>query len=125
MENIKTNMGIAIVRIILRVVWFLSGLHFDKSEDKLKLFTGKNLWETNGNEELGIRELRVADGPHGLRKILRNEEENKHTTCFPTAVNLASTFNKKMVFNVGKYIADECLEAKVDILLGPGVNLKR
>lgn len=96
-----------------------------KIEDKLKLFTGKNLWETNGNEELGIRELRVADGPHGLRKILRNEEENKHTTCFPTAVNLASTFNKKMVFNVGKYIADECLEAKVDILLGPGVNLKR
>ena len=96
-----------------------------KTEDKLKLFTGKNLWETNGNEELGIRELRVADGPHGLRKILRNEEENKHTTCFPTAVNLASTFNKKMVFNVGKYIADECLEAKVDILLGPGVNLKR
>jgi hypothetical protein len=35
MANIKTNMGIAIVRIILRVVWVLSGLHFDKSEDKL------------------------------------------------------------------------------------------
>lgn len=94
-------------------------------EDKLKLFIGKSTWEFNGNKDLNIRSLRVNDGPHGLRKIIFDDSQRKETTCFPTAVNLASTFNPSLIKKVGKSIALECIEAKVHVILGPGINLKR
>lgn len=70
----------------------------------------------------------VADGPHGLR---RNPDVHAHAlvslpaTCFPTASCLSSTWNVELIHQVGETLGDECIALDVDVLLGPGTNMKR
>jgi beta-glucosidase len=72
----------------------------------------------------------VTDGPHGLRK---QQEGNDHlglfnsvpATCFPSAVGLASTWNKELIQKVGIALGEECQAENVSVLLGPGTNIKR
>jgi len=89
-----------------------------------------DFWHTKPIERLGIPSIMMADGPHGLRK---QDEKADHVgigtsvpaTCFPTAVSLASSWNRKLIEKVGIAIAEECQAEGVSILLGPGVNIKR
>jgi len=72
----------------------------------------------------------VADGPHGLRKQSGGEEkmgigESVPAVCFPTASALACSFDRDLAYQVGKAIGEECLQEKVSVILGPGVNMKR
>ena len=98
---------------------------------KIKLLSGKDEWTTQECEELGINSIWVSDGPHGLRKVKKSNEltaSKKGTvisTCFPTSSSLANTFNKDLAYRVGEGIAKECVNNDVDVLLGPGVNIKR
>lgn len=97
-------------------------------EEKLQLLTGKNNWETVAVERLGIPSIFVSDGPHGLRKMVVDENGNYQTlksTCFPTASAMAATWNPELAYEVGECIAEECQAENVDIILGPGVNIKR
>ncbi len=98
-------------------------------EEKAALCTGSGPWQTIAVERLGIPKITMTDGPHGVRKVQKLEEsglvESVPATCFPPAVALASTWNKELVQKVGEYIGDECVSLGVDILLGPGVNIKR
>ncbi|MFW9906092.1 MAG: glycoside hydrolase family 3 N-terminal domain-containing protein [Candidatus Thorarchaeota archaeon] len=98
-------------------------------EEKASLCTGSGPWETIAVERVGIPKITMTDGPHGVRKVQKLEEsgivDSIPATCFPPAVALASTWNKKLVQKVGEYIGDECVSLGVDILLGPGVNIKR
>jgi len=102
-------------------------------DEKIKLTTGSDLWHFLGNERLGIESFLVADGPHGVRVYKENVEIEDaldqnilaESTMFPCASAMASTFNLDMIQKVGKTIGDECNMYNVDILLGPGVNLKR
>ncbi|MBQ8884914.1 MAG: glycoside hydrolase family 3 C-terminal domain-containing protein [Clostridia bacterium] len=96
-------------------------------EEKLRLLTGKNLWQT---EDLGdkVRSIFLADGPHGLRKMKLNAQgwyENIPSLAHPNLVNIANTWNIELARKVGVLIAEDCIEAQVDILLAPGVNIKR
>lgn len=98
-------------------------------EEKAALCTGSGPWQTIDVERLGIPRITMSDGPHGVRKV-QNIEETGHAetipaTCFPPAVTLASTWNKELIQIVGEYLGDECVSLDVDILLGPGVNIKR
>lgn len=101
-------------------------------EEKLNWTSGHGMWSFLGNERLGIREIFLADGPHGLRAYTNVENELAlalenlaETTLFPSATAMASTFNEELIYNVGKSIGKECNMFDVDVLLGPGVNLKR
>ena len=82
------------------------------------------------NKQLGIASLFLCDGPHGLR-IQRGEGDNlgvkksDPATCFPTASAIGSSWDIDLIHTVGKAISDEALAAKVDIILGPGINIKR
>lgn len=85
-----------------------------------------------GNERLKIEDIIVADGPHGVRAY--KEKPNNQvwgenvlapSTMFPSAAAMASTWNEKLLFKVGETIAKECNHYEVDVLLAPGVNLKR
>jgi beta-glucosidase len=97
-------------------------------EEKAALCTGAGPWTTTPVERLGIPEMTVTDGPHGVRCV-----EDVHTfistglpaTCFPTAASMASTWNVDLIQNLGEAIAEECIALNVDVLLGPGVNMKR
>lgn len=98
-------------------------------EEKSAIVAGVDNMYTNAIPRLGIPSMTVADGPHGLRKQIGTASDNvansEPATAFPTAVTLASSWNKTNAYNMGKAIGEECRHYGVGVLLGPGINLKR
>lgn len=94
-------------------------------EEKAKLCSGLDAWHTKPIERLGIPSIRMSDGPHGLRKADALFDKSIPATCFPTAVTLAASWDRELIEKVGKAIGEECQAEDVQILLGPGVNIKR
>lgn len=98
-------------------------------EEKIGLTIGRDFWTTNGVERLGIVPIALNDGPHGVRKAASGHDvgigNSIPATCFPTAVSLASSWDTALAEEVGKALGEECLAQDVQVLLGPGVNIKR
>ena len=96
-------------------------------DEKIRLMSGKTMWTLNDIKRVGLPSIRVSDGPQGVRKAVTDLTaiESFPATCFPTACALACSFNKNLVESVGKALAKECREQKVNILLAPGLNIKR
>ena len=97
------------------------------AEEKLRLICGKDAWRT---EDLGgkLPQLAVSDGPVGLRKVVRGEdgkEYDKPSVAYPAIQCLANGWDRGSARAMGEALADDCLENDVDILLAPGVNIKR
>lgn len=95
----------------------LDALTFD---EKISLLTGAGTMSTAEVGRLGIKAKNFADGPHGVRK---NYEEN--CTAFPNLCLVGSTWDIELVNRMGIALAKDCIEHDVDMLLGPGVNVKR
>jgi beta-glucosidase len=97
-------------------------------EEKAALCTGATAWNTTAVERLGIPELIVSDGPHGLRRVTDLNalaSDSLPATCFPTASCLASTWDVELIHKMGEALSEECIALNVDVLLGPGANMKR
>ena len=95
-------------------------------EEKAALTSGADLWSTKPIERLRIPSIFMTDGPHGVRKANgANFADSVPATCFPTAPLLASTWSVELVQEVGRALGVECQANDVQILLGPGVNMKR
>lgn len=96
------------------------------TDEKLRLICGKDAWHT---EDFGgkLPQIFVSDGPVGLRTM--KEEQGEWITipavAFPSVQMLANTWNKELARETGEALADECYDRGVDILLAPGVNIKR
>lgn len=91
---------------------------------RIKYINGKNFWSGLHNDKLGIKKLRFSDGPHGLR-ISKMYGHSKKATCFPCACLSACSFNDALIYELGKGIASEAIINNVNVVLGPGINLKR
>lgn len=99
-------------------------------EEKAALCSGRDFWNLESVPRLGVRSITVTDGPHGLRKQSQRVDgfAPGHTvpaTCFPTAVTLASSWNRDLVREVGAAIGEEARAERVSVVLGPGANIKR
>lgn len=97
-------------------------------EEKAALCTGATAWNTTPIERLGLTALVVADGPHGVRKVADADSMAigaLPATCFPTASATASAWNPDLIREMGAAIAEEAIALGVDVVLGPGVNMKR
>src|SRR5690625_3744237 len=75
-------------------------------EEKASLCSGLDFWHLKGIEHLNIPSIMVADGPHGLRKQEDSSDhlgiyESNPSTCFPTAVGMASSWNRELIEKVG------------------------
>lgn len=95
-------------------------------KDKATLTHGNGAWHTNAAG--GLPSIMMTDGPHGLRKQSdknRGINDSERATCFPTASALASSFSRQAVADVAQAIAEEAIAQGVDVVLGPGVNVKR
>lgn len=90
------------------------------TEEKILMLTGFSPMGTEPVERLGIPEIIMADGPHGIRT-----ESHKNNVSFPCTTALASTWNRKIARKTGNAMADECINNKIDLLLAPGINIKR
>ena len=99
-------------------------------EEKASLCSGRNFWELQNIDRLGIPSIMVTDGPHGLRKQVGSSDhvglaDSLPATCFPTAVTLASSWDTALLNDVGRALGSESRRENVAVLLGPGVNIKR
>lgn len=97
-------------------------------EEKAALCIGASSWTTTPIERLGVPEMIVSDGPHGVRRVPDVHalaSTSLPATCFPTASCLASTWNVDLLRQLGVALAEECIALNVDVVLGPGVNMKR
>ncbi|MBP5177267.1 MAG: glycoside hydrolase family 3 C-terminal domain-containing protein, partial [Clostridia bacterium] len=99
-------------------------------EQKAAFLTGKNFWETWDFEEFGIKNMSLSDGPHGVRKQAAAADhlglnQSIPATCFPTAATMANSWNQKLGEEMGKALGEEARAQRVNMLLGPGTNMKR
>lgn len=99
-------------------------------EERAQLLAGESHWKTYAAPSAGIASLFLSDGPHGLRKQEGAQDcmgiaESRPATCFPTASALACSFDPELVERVGAAIGEEARRQGVDVVLGPGVNIKR
>lgn len=99
-------------------------------EEKAEICSGADFWHLKGNERLGIPQVMVADGPHGLRKQESASDhlglnESIKAVCFPAGCALASSFDRELFAQIGDTLGKECQAEKLSVLLGPAVNIKR
>lgn len=98
------------------------------NSEKIKLVMAKDWWET---EDLGgkLAKVKVSDGPVGLRCLaITDSWENDSiypSVAYPCYQMLSQTWETKLACQMGRAIADDCIDHNVDVLLGPGVNIKR
>lgn len=99
-------------------------------EEKANLCVGKDYWSTQEIDRLNIPSIRMSDGPNGLR-IQRKKADNlginesEISTCFPSLSTVANSWNKEIAYLFGQTLGEEAECEGIDIVLGPGVNIKR
>ena len=99
-------------------------------EEKAGMCSGSDFWHLKGVERLQIPSIMVADGPHGLRKQVKDADhlgiqESVCAVCFPSAAGLAGSFDRELLRKIGETLGEECQAENVAVLLGPAINIKR
>lgn len=89
-------------------------------EEKVLLLTGAGRMNTFSIDRLGIEEKEMADGPHGVRTDLE-----KNCTSFPNLCSVGASWDVELTHKMGEALAEDCIEHNVDMLLAPGINIKR
>ena len=96
-------------------------------EEKLRLICAYDSWQTVTFDNK-LPKVKVSDGPVGLRTMVKDDNNNEITLksiSYPSVSCLANTFNKELAYKMGEALANDAIERDVDILLAPGVNIKR
>lgn len=100
-------------------------------EEKVALCHAQSKFSSAGVPRLGIPEVWMSDGPHGVRAEINWNDwgyanwTNDSITAFPALTCLAATWNPEMSAKYGKAIGEEARYREKDVLLGPGVNIYR
>ncbi|WP_312426246.1 glycoside hydrolase family 3 C-terminal domain-containing protein [Lacrimispora sp.] len=99
-------------------------------EEKAAILSGKNVWQSRNIDRLGIPSIFCADGPHGIRKQAREGDHlglnaSLPSTCFPTAAAVANSWDEDLCREIGEALGEEASVLGVNVLLGPGLNIKR
>ena len=98
--------------------------------EKAVMMSGKNTWETVDFEKYGIPSMAMSDGPHGLRRQAGAGDHlglnaSLPATCFPTAAGVANSWDEALGEEIGEALAEEAVTMGVNVILGPGLNIKR
>ena len=98
--------------------------------EKARMMSGKNTWETVDFEKYGIPSMTMSDGPHGLRRQAGAGDHlglnaSLPATCFPTAAGVANSWDEALGEEIGEALAEEAVTMGVNVILGPGLNIKR
>ena len=99
-------------------------------EEKISLCNGADFWHSKAMAQYGIPAVTMSDGPHGVRcqkngADMLGVNESEPATCFPTAVTSGAAWDAELLKAEGRAIGEEGLSYGVDVVLGPGVNIKR
>ena len=93
-------------------------------EEKLRLLVAKASFTTYGANGK-LPEIVASDGPCGVRRGLVEFPEGEPSICYPAPHVLANSWDKEVAKAAGAAIASDCIEKNIDIILAPGVNVKR
>ena len=99
-------------------------------EEKCYLFSGKDFWQSRSIERLGVPNMTLSDGPHGIRKQEGAGDQlglngSLPATCYPTAATIANSWDPALGEEIGEHLGAEAASQDVCVLLGPGLNIKR
>lgn len=99
-------------------------------EEKIALCSGQDFWHTKAFDHLNIPSFLMSDGPHGIRKQeaetdMLGVHQSIPSTCYPTAVLSACSWDPKVLQSIGNAVALEARHFNVSLVLGPGANIKR
>ena len=99
-------------------------------EQKCALLSGKNTWQTQYYPKQGVPSIWLSDGPNGLRKQAGAADHlglnpSEPATCFPTAAAMANSWDPALGEEIGRALGEETAAYRVNVLLGPGLNIKR
>src|SRR4051794_37586789 len=100
--------------------------HLIKSLDlpaKVALLTGATSFTLAPQESIGLRELRLSDGPTGVRGL--KFSGGRVVALFPNATLLASAWSEQTAYEVGRLLAEEAMAQEIHVVLGPTINLHR
>ncbi len=100
------------------------------TKQRTEILSGANFWQTKPIDELDIPSIFLTDGPHGVRKQKENLDvgmlnNSFESTAFPTLSCVVSSWDEELINRMGEAIGKEANEENVDVLLGPGLNIKR
>ena len=101
------------------------------TEEKIKILHAQSKFTSAGVPRLGIRQLNMDDGPHGVREELEWNTwraarwTNDFIVAFPSLTCLAATWNRDLSDAYGNAVSEEFAFRGKDIMLGPGVNIQR
>ena len=99
-------------------------------KEKASLISGKDFWQAQNIDRLGIKSAFLSDGPHGVRRQAAAADHlglnaSIPATCYPTAATMANSWDPALGEGLGQRLGQEAAVQKVNILLGPGLNIKR
>ena len=99
-------------------------------EEKCHLLSGRDFWQSQSVERLGIENMTLSDGPHGIRKQEGAGDQlglngSVPATCYPTAATMANSWDPELGEELGRHLGEEAASQDVCVLLGPGLNIKR
>lgn len=99
-------------------------------EEKAGMCSGADFWHLKSIERLGIPQVMVTDGPHGIRKQSAQADhlginESEKSVCFPAGCATASSYDRSLLTTLGETIGRECQAMGVATILGPAMNIKR
>ena len=99
-------------------------------KEKASLVTGKDFWQTKNIDKAGIPSAFLSDGPHGVRRQAAAADHlglnaSIPATCYPTAATMANSWDPELGEGLGERLGQEAAVQKVNVLLGPGTNMKR
>lgn len=99
-------------------------------DQKCALLSGKTTWKTQEYQKQGVPAMWLSDGPNGLRKQAGASDHlglnpSEPATCFPTSATTANSWDPELCEQVGEALGEEMAANDVNVLLGPGLNIKR
>lgn len=99
-------------------------------EEKCSLLSGGSQFTTKAIARLGIPAIYLSDGPNGVRKQAGAADHlglnpSLPATCYPSASSMANSWDEKLLEEEGRYLGEEAKALRVNVLLGPGLNMKR
>lgn len=89
-------------------------------EEKVSLLQGKNGRESAEIQRTGIKSKVMIDGPHGIRI-----EKSGNAVHFPNLCCIGASWDREMIYKMGVALSEDCIHHGVDMIIAPGINLKR
>ena len=94
------------------------------------LLSGSSEWDSRPVPAASVPSFVMSDGPHGVRRQLGDGDHlgiaaSEKATCFPTAATVANSWDPALAERMGEALGREARALGVDVLLGPGLNIKR